>query len=306
MERPSIPPGLRCGMEPDMTVANRGAPRMKSTGIDVARIELSCGSFDALRAVHFTRRFPPHFHDTFAIGVVESGATQVRTHRGEWIARAGSILAFSPGEIHGGESLSEHGFSYRMIYPAPAFLGDIGAMAGNEPGIIPLFRTPVIDDLTLGAALLRAHVSIMDGVKSDEAEESLIAVLQSLVATHIAPGDAVVPMRHVDLALAERTRECLELRYAERVLISVLAEEFGVNLFRLIRVFRRVVGVSPYAYLVQFRVNRAKELLGQGVGIATVACLCGFSDQPHLTRTFRKVVGVPPGQYVRQAGHSAA
>lgn len=63
---------------------------------EVARVELSCGSFDALRAVEFTSCFPPHFHDTFAIGVIESGATRLRTPRGEWIGRAGTILAFSP------------------------------------------------------------------------------------------------------------------------------------------------------------------------------------------------------------------
>jgi hypothetical protein len=46
---------------------------------EVARVELSCGTFDALRAVEFTSSFPPHFHDTFAIGVIESGATRLRT-----------------------------------------------------------------------------------------------------------------------------------------------------------------------------------------------------------------------------------
>ena len=135
------------------------------------------------------------------------------------------------------------------------------------------------DDLPLGAALLRAHVSIMDGGAGVRAEGPLIAALQSLVATHIASGDAVVPMRHVDLALAERIRECLEQRYAERVLITVLAEEFGMNLFRLIRVFRRVVGVSPYAYLVQYRVNRAKELLSRRWYRPPSRACVGFSEQ---------------------------
>ncbi len=85
---------------------------------DVARVDLSYGSFDALRAIDFSRSFPPHFHETFAIGVIESGATRLRTRRGEWIGREGTILAFSPGEIHAAEPLGEHGFTYRMIYPS--------------------------------------------------------------------------------------------------------------------------------------------------------------------------------------------
>ena len=63
------------------------------------------GTCDALRAEHFTRPFLPHFHDTFAIRVVQSGETGLRTHRGEWVASAGTILEFSSGEVQGVEAV---------------------------------------------------------------------------------------------------------------------------------------------------------------------------------------------------------
>src|SRR3954469_3106509 len=78
-----------------------------------SRIGLPCGSFDALSATGFSSRFAPHFHDTFAIGVVESGRSRLRTRRGEWIASPGSILAFSPGEMHSAEPLDAAGYAYR-------------------------------------------------------------------------------------------------------------------------------------------------------------------------------------------------
>jgi hypothetical protein len=70
----------------------------------------------------FRGRFLRNFHETFAIGVIESGAARLRTRRGEWVGRAGAILAFSPGEIHAAEPLTEHGFTYRMIYPSVEFM----------------------------------------------------------------------------------------------------------------------------------------------------------------------------------------
>jgi AraC family chemosensory pili system transcriptional regulator ChpD len=76
--------------------------------------------------------------------------------------------------------------------------------------------------------------------------------------------------------------------------------------FQLIRAFQRVLGVSPYAYLVQLRVNRARTLLHQGVAVSEVAYTCGFSDQSHLTRTFKKAIGVPPGAYQRAVRKRAA
>ena len=69
--------------------------------------------------------------------------------------------------------------------------------------------------------------------------------------------------------------------------------------FQLIRKFRRAVGVTPFAYLAQYRVNRAQALLAAGNSLSDVAYSCGFSDQSHMTRAFKQAVGVTPGQYLR-------
>ena len=79
-----------------------------------------------------------------------------------------------------------------------------------------------------------------------------------------------------------------------------------VGPFQMIRAFRRVLGVPPLAYLLQFRVNRAQALLREGSPLAPVAYSCGFADQSHLTRAFKRVVGVPPGQYARSVRTTAA
>jgi AraC-like DNA-binding protein len=266
---------------------------------DVARIALSCGSFDALRAVHFQHRFPPHFHDTFAIGVVESGTTRLRTLRGEWTANPGTILAFSPGEIHGADPVSDGGFTYRMIYPAPDFLREVGADLSRSDRGLPLFALPVIADRALAWDLQGAHVPLMEGTCSGTAEARLLRVLKTLVARYALTGMSGEPFRVRDIDVVERARDYLHDRFAERVQIGDVAEVCGINPFRLIRLFHRLVGVPPYAYLVQLRVNRAQALLCQGMSVSDVAYRCGFSDQSHLTRRFKRAMGMPPGQYVR-------
>ena len=273
---------------------------------EVARIDLSCGRFDALRARHFIQRFPPHFHDTFAIGVVESGSTRLLTHRGEWIARAGSILAFSPGEVHGAEALGSRGYTYRMIYPSRAFMREIAVLPGGDDDRTPLFRTPVIEDRELASTLRKAHLPLMAGDWRATAESRLIEGLRSLAARHGAFREHREPMPPLHLEVAEKARALLQARFAQHVRLSMVAVECGMTLFHLIRVFRRVMGVPPYAYLVQLRVNRAQAMLCAGGNIADVAYACGFCDQSHLNRMFKKAVGVPPGQYVRQVRQRSA
>ena len=272
---------------------------------DFARVDLPCGSFDALAAAHFSQRFPPHFHDTFAIGVHETGAAMLHTPRGEWVGRAGTILAFSPGEVHSAEPLTSDGYTYRMIYPTVAFMEALGVDRTMGRGK-PLFRSPVIHDPPLASALLRAHAPLMDGASGERAEGLLMDVLRSLVRQHGADASREPAPRQRDLDVVHRAQEYMNERFAQPVRLTAMAELCGMSPFQLIRVFRRVVGVPPYAYLVQLRVNRAQTLLCEGSSVSDVAYTCGFSDQSHLTRTFKKALGVPPGQYVRSVRQTAA
>ncbi len=284
-----------------------GSPEGVGAVTDVAHVELTCGSFDALRAVHFARCFPPHFHDTFAIGIVESGLTRIRTRRGEWIAGPGTILAFSPGEIHSAEPATGAGYTYRMVYPPSDCMRESGAVGCRGSSGPTLFRYPVITDRPLGRELRDAHERLTSGGSLARAESLLVAALRMIMWRHAASDvgydDGPTP---TDAETVRRAQEFLHERFAERVRLSALADSCGLSPFQMIRVFRRVSGMPPFAYLVQVRVNRAQALLREGSSLADVAYSCGFSDQSHLTRAFKRVVGVPPGQYARSVRPTAA
>jgi AraC-like DNA-binding protein len=277
-------------------------PNTESTTI-VAGVELPCGRFDALWADHFAMRYPPHFHDTWAIGVVETGLLQLRTARGEWIGGPGTILAFAPGEIHSAAALSPAGYRYRMVYPSAELIRGVSsadrASASDRP-----FEVPVFTDHELAGKIVTAHQPLMDGQWDTDAESRLVAALRSLWRNHRTT--AAHEHTPADLEAVECARDFLGSRFARQVRLASVAAECGLSSFQLIRVFQRVLGVSPYAYLVQLRVNRARDLLHQGVGVSEVAYSCGFSDQSHLTRVFKKAVGVPPGTYQRAVRERAA
>jgi AraC-like DNA-binding protein len=256
---------------------------------EMVRVELRGGGFDALRASHFVQRFPPHFHETFAIGVVETGVTRLRTHRGAWDGGPGTILAFAPGEIHSADPITPEGYTYRMLYPSDAFMRELG-MTGAT------FTRPVIEDGNIARAFLDAHEPLMNGNDSLRFETRMRTALELLVRAYDlrTPADS---SPHVDVV--ERARAYLRDHFAEHVCLASLAEECGVSRFQIIRRFRRVMGVTPFTYLAQVRVNRAQAMLNTGCGLSDVAYSCGFSDQSHMTRAFKHAVGVPPGQYAR-------
>jgi AraC-like DNA-binding protein len=279
----------------DTPTSTERSRRRQRSGASMARVSTRMGNVDALHAEHFVDSFPPHFHETFAIGVVESGAACIRTRRGAFTATAGSILAFAPGEVHAAFPVGEGGYSYRMLYP-PASFGAAGINT-NADGDLWSFRSPVIEDGALRRQLVHVHEPFMEAGSGEGEREELSDLLRHLVHRHADMGSC---HRLADRHLAERACAYLRDHMAERVLLSVVADACGLTVFHLIRVFRRAVGVTPHAYLVQLRVNHAQRLLGEGMRVSDVAYSCGFSDQSHLTRIFRRSVGVPPGQYLRQ------
>lgn len=61
--------------------------------------------------------------------------------------------------------------------------------------------------------------------------------------------------------------------------------------------FKQSMRMTPHQYVIQTRVNRAKELLFTGkYTIAQVALMVGFANQSHLNRHFKKLIGVTPGK----------
>jgi AraC family transcriptional regulator len=59
--------------------------------------------------------------------------------------------------------------------------------------------------------------------------------------------------------------------------------------------FKESTGQSPYHYVVEVRVRKAKDLLTTGkFTISEAAYHVGFVDQSHLTRHFKRVFGLPP------------
>jgi len=77
--------------------------------------------------------------------------------------------------------------------------------------------------------------------------------------------------------------------------VSGIARAVGMSPDHFTRLFKKSTGQTPYAYVVETRVRKAKELLTTGkLTISEVAHHVGFVDQSHLTRHFKRVFGLPP------------
>jgi AraC family transcriptional regulator len=80
--------------------------------------------------------------------------------------------------------------------------------------------------------------------------------------------------------------------------LTDLAALLDMSQFHFSHQFKQAIGTSPYQYLLQQRVERAKQLLKQTEqSIMDIALDCGFNSHSHLSKQFRQLTGVTPKAY---------
>ena len=90
----------------------------------------------------------------------------------------------------------------------------------------------------------------------------------------------------------------IDANLEETIQLKNLAQLLDMSQFHFSRLFKKSIGLSPYQYLIQQRVERAKKLLKQtDKSIIEIALDCGFNSHSHLSKQFRQVTGMTPKAY---------
>ena len=79
--------------------------------------------------------------------------------------------------------------------------------------------------------------------------------------------------------------------------VSSVADHYDISIAYLSRIFKKYNGINISEYITGYRLDRAKELLGEGKMVGEVVAFCGFGSLRTFLRVFKSVEGITPGQY---------
>lgn len=200
------------------------------------------GDLELLRASYVTHTFPRHAHDGYAIGVIERGAETFEYRRQWFVAPAGSVVVINPGEVHTGQAVTPHGWSYRMLYPDAALLQQAAIEAGGRTRAVPFFPSPVLDDPQLAQWMLHLHATLEQPITTLEQQSRFVWILAHLITRHADDRPRVLPVGKEHHAV-QQVRAYLEAHYPDNVSLDQLAALINFSLFHLVRVFRAAIGL---------------------------------------------------------------
>ena len=96
--------------------------------------------------------------------------------------------------------------------------------------------------------------------------------------------------------------QCIKNSYSDPQLTNgILARECNISEVYFRKLFAKHLGVSPKQYIINIRLQKAKQLLSEGsMKISAVSEACGFSSPYHFCREFRRHIGVSPSEYRKE------
>lgn len=252
-------------------------------------LSLMCAEFT-------TQEFAPHVHDGFVVAATESGAAVIKSRGVAGRAQASKLFVFNPGEPHSGWMGGSNEWRYRAFYVPQTAIDDITSGLGvRGPGY---FRHNELSDQDLIRCFLSLHRALECGRDSLRTRELLLEAFGGLFRRH---GDGSPPPLAAtkDRTILNTVDAIMQSRYGEHLLLDDLAREVGLTPFQLIGLFKRMVALTPHAYLTQIRLARACHHLKRGETIADTAIACGFYDQAAFTHHFKRCHGITPLQFAR-------
>jgi AraC family transcriptional regulator len=96
----------------------------------------------------------------------------------------------------------------------------------------------------------------------------------------------------------QQTIDYIQANLDRKLSLEAIAQNLDMSVYHFCDLFKQSVGISPYKYVLQQRVERAKQLLkDKESAIVDIAIECGFANQTHLNKHFRSFTGVTPKTY---------
>src|SRR5882672_4916462 len=229
-------------------------------------------------------------HARHSVSYVRSGSFGCSTLGRAYDLVAGAVLVGRPGQeytaTHEHHACGDECLSIKLS-------AELADALSKDNRIWDLARVPPVPELMVIGELAQAAAEGRTSVGVDEAGMMLAGKFARL------GGNST----RVESTPRERRRAIeaalwIEAKSAEPVDLEGAARQAGLSPFHFLRMFARVLGVTPHQYLVRSRLKRAAKLLAQEeIPVTDVALDVGFADLSNFVRTFRRAAGVSPRQF---------
>lgn len=238
--------------------------------------------------------FPPHFHDYYVIGYIESGRRKFTCSGKTYVLMPGDLIFINPEQTHSCLASGNEKINFYSLQLSRNFFVHSQTFQMHDQAHF-LFNHNVLKNTCLSAHFLRLF-----DLNSNAKNHLKNSIMDFLHLLQDAEGKFIhfFPDVHAYRdCLVENIRSMVENLGGCNISLEMMAAWVKMDKFSFIRYFNKVCGITPYRFLETMRVNKVRELLASGYSAIDAAQILGFADQSHMSRAFKARHGITPGEF---------
>ena len=263
------------------------------------------------QAVSFSRKssaynasYAYHRHDGCEIYLFLSGNIRLYIEQSCFSPAHGTIAVLNSNEMHRVQCMDNTPYERIVINLQRTYLNRLSANSQSlsecfynrptgENNLHELSPQALQDFLSLYTSLetVTASDSAFHTAKQDAYLTLILVFLNEQFQTGATAHKNTMP------AYITETMQYLDSHLDQPLRLSVLSKQFHISEDYLSAQFKHHTGLTLRAYLLDRKINSAKQLLQQGFNVTNACFGSGFNDYANFIRSFKQLTGITPGQY---------
>lgn len=257
----------------------------------------------------FHAGYPLHKHDYFEVLFFISGHVDYEVNNRVYSLQHHDILIIHPQHLHQPHILtSKEDYERIVLWISKSYLqqlceedADVAkCIIKNHPENEPCLVRPQSELQTNLRDLFFDLTKPSIYEKSGQLSKKKIRHLIRVISTLPKPREYRLQVDNPDQLLIKKILQYLDEHFNENLSLDAIASRFFINKFHFVHQFTDRVGISPYRYIMQKRLNHAADLLLQGHKTKEIALICGFKDYANFYRAFKSSFKKSPSEYKKE------
>lgn len=243
-------------------------------------------------------------HEAIEIKYFIEGESTLLIGTESYTVRAGDTVVVNPYEFHATIGYGANPGKYHIFMVEPEFFENADSELPSLRNLLHGHRLSFKNHLPNNEEI--AKILIAAAKESEEKceffrlrikglmYELLVQLLRHGVNESLRNDRTCAP-RHWEII--EPALRKIRDKYFEHLTVECLADECRVSKYYFCRTFKAAVGISPSAYLTEYRLKVADVILKSSADtLAQIASKCGFEDANYFSRCYKKHFGISPNK----------
>lgn len=205
------------------------------------------------------------------------------------------IAIFNPNQVHKSENITKNALGYYVLYLdidwCKKIQNAIYKVDNDYNEFIPISLN-ILDDKVIYGDFINLSKSILEVKSEINHEQDIKEFISKIFIKHT---NKISKKNQINQTI-NSAKEFILNKLDDDITVDDIAKYVGYHPTYLIRLFKKELGLTPHAFIVNQKINRAKTVMNRSmdIKISEVACEVGFYDQSHFSKAYKKVFALNP------------